>query len=129
LGFKPPVYADTDDLQHISLFERTHIISVFGKMSILEYERRLKKLVNIDPENEENNNRITEKQLVEVFLDHRYFKDLAVPDSPLRKFLLDPIFKQHVDDEDYYIPYLMLLGMLYCASNPKANADKFYDLI
>lgn len=28
-----------------------------------------------------------------------------------------------------YIPYLMLFGILYCASNPLKNAEKFYELV
>ena len=43
----------------------------FGKISLPEYERRLKKL--IDPQ---ANDFITEKQIVECFKDHHAFKDI-----------------------------------------------------
>jgi len=32
-------------------------------------------------------------------------------------------------DGKLYVPYLMLFGILYCASNPLKNAEKFYELV
>jgi hypothetical protein len=32
------------------------------------------------------------------------------------------------DKHNFFIPYLMLLGILYCASNPKNKAQKFFEL-
>jgi hypothetical protein len=42
-----------------------HIVAAFGKVSILDFERRIKKLISV-----ENDDTITEKQLIEVFSDH-----------------------------------------------------------
>lgn len=67
--------------------------------------------------------------MVEVFRDHKYFKSIVEPDSFLRAFLFDPIFKKSTDEDSYYIPYYMLMGIMYCASNPETTADKFYELV
>lgn len=55
LNFKPPFYEDTTELRDFTRFEFDKIISIFGKMSVLEFERRLKKLIESD-----NADRITE---------------------------------------------------------------------
>ena len=113
LNFKPPFYVDDTELRDFTKFEFDKIIHVFGKMSVLEFERRLKKLIT-----EENADRITEAQVIEVFADHKYFKELTEPGSFLRAFLFDPIFKKNKSEDDYFIPYYMLMGLMYCASNP-----------
>ena len=59
-----------------------------GKISLLEYERRLKKL--IDPTAED---KISEKQLIEVFKDHPAFKDIENPESLVHALLTDDVFK------------------------------------
>lgn len=42
--------------------------------------------------------------------------------------MTDPIFKKNPNDEEFHIPYLMLLGLLYCAANPEVKSLKFYEL-
>ena len=56
LGFAPPVYEDKSELGYLTQFEQDVILPVFGRVSIIEFERRLKKLVT-----EENDDRITEE--------------------------------------------------------------------
>jgi hypothetical protein len=42
--------------------------------------------------------------------------------------MTDQILKKNPNDEEFHIPYLMLLGLLYCASNAEIKALKFYEL-
>ncbi len=42
--------------------------------------------------------------------------------------MTNPIFRKDGDPENvYYIPYLLLLGTLYCAANPIIKAEKFFE--
>lgn len=47
-GYAPPnpVEEDHSELQFLSKFEQDSIIRIFGKLSLLEFERRLKKLIS-----------------------------------------------------------------------------------
>jgi len=58
-------------------------------MSLDDYERRLKKLV--DPSCEDL---ITGSQIEEVFKDHYAFKDIIYEGSLVRSLMLNPIFKK-----------------------------------
>lgn len=55
-------------------------------------------------------------------------EEIVNPHSLLRTMMTDPIFKKNPNDEEFHIPYLMLLGVLYCASNTAVKAEKFYEL-
>lgn len=43
------------------------------------------------------------------------------------KMFTDPVFQKD-SDETYHVPYLMLLGVLICATNDRNKADKFFEL-
>ena len=88
---------------------------------MLEYERRLKKL--IDPK---ANDCISEKQIIESFKDHHAFKDIGNEDSLIHALMTDEIFLK--ENQGYYIPYLVLMGQLYCAGNASIRAQKFFEL-
>ncbi len=118
-GFSPPNPNDNSPMGCITKFESSLPL---GKISVLEFERRLKKL--IDPS---AGDKITERQLVEVFKDHPSFKDIEDPESLVYALMTDKVFLAK-DGEGFYIPYLVLLGQLYCAGNPKLRADKFFEL-
>ena len=89
-----------------------------------DYERRLKKLAE-----KENKDLISKYQLIEVFRDHWATEDIENPNSLTSYLLINDAFKKPgTDDGLYYIPYLLLLGILYCPSNPELKAKKFYEL-
>jgi len=74
----------------------------------------------VDAENRED---LSLKQLIESFIDHPTMKDIADEDSVIRKVMTDPIFVKSKDKDDrYHIPSLMILGLLYCVSDPRTKA-------
>ena len=83
-GFSAPNAMDTSPTAFITKFESNLPL---GKMSLLEYERRLKKL--IEPGDKDC---ITEKQLIECFKDHPAFKDIVNEGSLIRDLLTNEIF-------------------------------------
>lgn len=119
-------------------------------ISLVEYERRLKKLVVPAMED-----KASVKMIVECFKDHWAFKDIEVPQTLTRELMFDKIFL--IDDEDeeaekieaelheleeetdsphdeldhkfVHVPMLMLLGIMYCRSNRKQRAEMFYELV
>ena len=86
------------------------------KVSIDEFERRIKKLVD-----SEQGDEINLKQLIECFKDHPVLKEIEKEDSVLRKLLTHNSLSSKKKGY-FYIPYLMIVGILYCASNPKLKA-------
>ena len=105
-------------------------------ISLIEYERRLKKLVT--PKMED---KASVRMVVECFKDHWAFLDIVEEQSLTRELMFDKIFLHFEEGEDQEseiedleekmvsIPYLMLLGVLYCRSNRKQRAEKFYELV
>jgi len=93
-----------------------------SRISLNEFERRLKKL--LDPK---QGDEISKKQLVECFKDHYAFGEIADENSVVHKLLTDEVF-QKGSNTTYHIPYLMLLGLLVCATNEHNKADKFFEL-
>jgi hypothetical protein len=57
-------------------------------IDILEFERRLKKMVSSD-----SNDLITQKQLIESFRDHAFLCSITEEDSLLRLMLFSPTFE------------------------------------
>ncbi len=119
-GFAPPNPTDNSETGCITKFEATLPL---GKISLLEFERRLKKL--IDPR---ANDCISKKQIIECFKDHNAFKDIEDENSLTHALLTDKVFLSKKEEEGYYIPYLVLLGLLYCASNARVRSEKFFEL-
>ena len=60
------------------------------------------------------------RQLEECFGNHYAFRDIKSEDSIFRSILQSPNLKHpdiHSEADEVYIPYLLLVGILYCASN------------
>lgn len=77
--------------------------------------------------------------VTECFKDHWAFRDIEEEESLSRELLFDELFLDEVEEdeadsialEDRYcsVPFLMLMGLLYCRSNRKQRAEKFYELV
>lgn len=93
-----------------------------SRITLNEYERRLKKLLN-----NKDGDEISPKQLIEVFQDHYAFKEIADANSAIHKLMNDKAFHKN-SQSTLHVPYLMLLGVLICATNNKNKADKFFEL-
>ena len=64
---------------------------------------------------------------MECFKDHYAFREIADENSAIHKLMTDRAF--HKDSEEtLHVPYLMLLGVLICATNNKNKAEKFFEL-
>jgi len=118
-GFKVQKIEDTSQMQVVTEFQQSLPLS---RMTLNEYERRLKKL--LDPQ---MGDEINTKQLVECFKDHYAFKEIADENSAVYRLLTDEVFQKDSKDS-FHVPYLMLLGLLVCATNEKNKADKFFEL-
>ena len=64
---------------------------------------------------------------MEVFRDHYAFKEIADENSTIFKLMTDKAFHKN-EEESLHVPYLMLLGLLICATNNKNKAEKFFEL-
>ena len=102
-------------------------------ISLTEFERRIKKLVT-----PAMNDVATVRMIQECFKDHWAFLDIEDKESLTHEVMFDPIFileDENDDQETPYldqelsVPFLMLLGLLYCRSNRKERAQKFYELV
>jgi len=110
---------DTSMMSPVTDFQQSLPLS---RMALNDYERRLKKLLS-----KQQGDEIDPKQLVECFGDHYAFKDIKDENSTIYKLMTDKTF--HKDSEQtLHVPYLMLLGVLICATNNKNKADKFFEL-
>ena len=124
---------DTSNIKFITEFEK---MLPLRNISLTEYERRLKKLVTPTMQD-----KATIKMVIECFKDHWAFLDIEDRESLTHELLFDTIFitrdeddEEEVEEEDYmqtelHVPMLMLLGLLYCRSNRKQRAEKFYELV
>lgn len=93
-----------------------------SRITLNDYERRIKKLLN-----KAEGDEIAPKQLVEVFKDHYAFREIADENSAIYRLMTDKCF--HKDsDKTLHVPYLMLLGLLICATNNRNKAEKFFEL-
>ena len=103
-------------------------------ISLVEYERRLKKLVT-----PAMNDMVPVRVVTECFKDHWAFLDIDDDESLTRELMFDKIFLQQIpedeeeqtplDERRCSVPMLMLLGLLYCRSNRRQRAEKFYELV
>ena len=74
----------------------------------------------------------------ECFKDHWAFLDIDDEGSLSRELMFDETFLdvqedwekgQPLSERRVYVPWLMLMGLLYCRSNRQERAEKFYELI
>jgi hypothetical protein len=120
-GYSLPKIDDKSELHMITDFEKKLPLAM---IDLDDFERRLKKLADKD-----NKDLISKHQIIEVFKDHYATEDIQNPYSLSSELLINDVFRKPGTEEGlYYIPYLLLLGVLYCPSNPELKAKKFYEL-
>lgn len=130
-GWINETVADSSQIKFITEFEKDLPLR---NMSLNEYERRLKKLVT-----PAMNDMVPVRVIVECFKDHWAFLDIADEESLTRELMFDHLFLEEMSEEDAEstplddrkcsVPMLMLLGLLYCRSNRRQRAEKFYELV
>ena len=120
-GYKVPAVEDKSELNFLTEFESSLPLS---RVDLDDYERRLKKLGT-----KEDKDFITKPQLIEVFTDHHKMKDIGMEGTIANTLMFNDIFvKEGSPPGMFYVPYLMLLGILYCPSKPTVRARKLYEL-
>ena len=122
---------DETSIKFITEFEKDLPLR---NISLNEYERRLKKLVT--PAMQDY---VPVRVVEEMFKDHWAFLDIDEEETLTRELMFDEIFLDEMDDNEaartplkdrkLYVPHLMLLGLLYCRSNRRERAEKFYELV
>jgi hypothetical protein len=65
--------------------------------------------------------------LEECFSDHYAFRDVKVEGSLVRDIMTSRHLRAKDGSEDIFIPYLVMFGILYCASNTDLKVQKFYE--
>ena len=112
---------DESSIRFITEFEK---MLPLRNISLTEYERRLKKLVT-----PAMGDVATIRMVSECFKDHWAFLDIEDKESLTHECMFDEIFvvsdendegeEEVYEDRELSVPYLMLLGLLYCRSNRK----------
>ena len=129
-GWVNETITDNTQISFITEFEKDLPLR---NISLTEFERRLKKLVSPTMED-----LVPVRVVTECFKDHWAFLDIVEEESLTRELMFDDLFLDELqedeedvplDDRYVSIPFLMLLGLLYCRSNRKQRAEKFYELI
>ena len=79
------------------------------------------------------------KVIEECFKDHWAFLDIDEEGSLTRELMFDKLFLDDMSDQEAArtplderkcsVPMLMLMGLLYCRSNRRQRAEKFYELV
>jgi len=123
--------SDNSQIKFITEFEKDLPLR---NISLTEYERRLKKLVTPAMKD-----MVPVRVVTECFRDHWAFLDIDEDESLSRELMFDKLFLEEMDDDEAEqvdltdrkcsIPMLMLLGLLYCRSNRRQRAEKFYELV
>ncbi|CDW81305.1 UNKNOWN [Stylonychia lemnae] len=130
--YRPEKIDDNSKTKSITKFEETLPLK---KMTVEEFERRIKKFGVPKEVGSQDADKINELQLIEGFKD--YFPDIEKEGSLIRQLLLNPGFAvERVDGEENYeesvkeykIPELLLLGNMYCANTPYYRAQKFFEV-
>mmetsp|Transcript_671 Transcript_671/g.943 ORF Transcript_671/g.943 Transcript_671/m.943 type:complete len:233 (+) Transcript_671:19-717(+) len=123
---------DSSQIKFITEFEKDLPLR---NISLTEFERRLKKLVTPAMQD-----MVPVRVVTECFKDHWAFTDIEEEESLTRELLFDSLFLEELEegeteddidltDRRCSIPMLMLLGLLYCRSNRRQRAEKFYELV
>ncbi len=121
---------DNSQINFITEFEKDLPLR---NISLTEYERRLKKLVTPAMKD-----MVPVRVVTECFRDHWAFLDIDDEETLSRELMFDSLFLEEVDEADddipleerkCSVPMLMLLGLLYCRSNRRQRAEKFYELV
>ena len=77
--------------------------------------------------------------VTECFKDHWAFLDIDEEETLTRELMFDKLFLDQMPDDEAAqtplderkcsVPMLMLMGLLYCRSNRRQRAEKFYELV
>lgn len=70
---------------------------------------------------------MTIQQVIDTFKDNQFLDDIEDENSLSRKILTHKILQN--TKNIVYLPYLRLLGILYCAATPKLKAESFYSVL
>lgn len=118
-GYKFNYSTDDSETQKITAMENSFpLISV----AIDEFEQRLQ-----DFYFREKTNKMTIQQVVDTFKDNLFLDDIEDETSITRKMLTHKVLQN--TKNIIYLPYLRLLGILYCSATPLLKAQTFYNVI
>mmetsp|Transcript_11376 Transcript_11376/g.15292 ORF Transcript_11376/g.15292 Transcript_11376/m.15292 type:complete len:136 (+) Transcript_11376:201-608(+) len=129
-GWTNETVHDESDVPFLTEFEKELPLR---NMSLTEFERRIKKMVVPSM-----GDMATVRTIEECFKDHWAFLDIDEEDSFTRELMFDETFldeqaahevDQPLSERRIFIPWLMLMGLLYCRSNRRQRAEKFYELV
>lgn len=65
---------------------------------------------------------ISMEQIEECFEDHPSFAEIKHTGNVARQIMGSHFMIKGGEEQGFYLPYLMLLGILYCASNKEIRA-------
>ena len=111
-GYGASLVVDNTETGSITQFENDLPLQ---RVALDDFERRIKKLVD-----SETGDEVTLRQMVECFKDNPFLAKIEEEGSLIRTILTDPTMQKK--EGTYHIPYLMLVGILYCASNTNVKA-------
>ena len=129
-GYVNESVSDTGELKFLTEFEKELPLR---NISLVEFERRLKKCVVPSMKD-----MILVRVVEACFKDHWAFLDIDDEGSLTRELMFDEMFLdeqephekgQPLSERRIYIPWLMLMGLIYCRSNRRQRAEKFYELV
>lgn len=129
-GWTNESVTDESQVKFITEFEKELPLR---DISLTEFERRLKKLVTPAMKD-----MVHVKTVEECFKEHWAFLDIDDEGSLSRELMFDEMFLdeqaehelgQPLSERRLYVPWVMLLGLLYCRSNRRQRAEKFYELV
>ena len=113
-GYALNRYTDNGETKVISDFETGLVL---GKVALDDFTRRLDTL---------GKTHVTMQELVELFGNHQYLKELSDPQSHARRVLEHPCLKE---DERIVVAYLKIVAVLVCASSKKLRAETLYSVV
>jgi len=129
-GFVNESVKDTGELKFLTEFEKELPLR---NISLIEFERRLKKCVVPSMKD-----MILVKVVQECFKDHWAFLDIDDEGSLSQELMFDEVFLDEQEEHEkgqpllerrLYVPWIMLMGIIYCRSNRAQRAEKFYELV
>jgi hypothetical protein len=118
-GYKFNWNSDDSETQKITMMENNLALC---SVAIDEFEQRLNNFYL-----REKTNKMTIQQVIDTFKDNQFLDDIEDENSLSRKVLTHKVLQN--TKNVIYLPYLRLLGILYCAATSKLKAETFYNVI
>jgi hypothetical protein len=118
-GYKINSEEDPSETGKVSQFENRFALCNVG---LDEFERRLTAF-----KEKEKTLKMSPEQVIELFKDNYFLEDIVEEESLTRKLLTHKVLE--TSKGVIFIPYLRLLGIMYCASTNKMAAEIFYDMV